>query len=73
MHPSDVTTAADARKIVEERDLRHVKVGVFDADGILRGKYMSRAKFFSSLENKTVSDSATWCWAGIRKTSFMTT
>ena len=51
MNPRDVKTAADARKIVEERGLDHVKVGVTDADGILRGKYMAKAKFFSALEN----------------------
>ena len=50
MHPADVTNAADAQKIVEERGLDHVKVGLFDMDGILRGKYMSRDKFLSSLE-----------------------
>jgi glutamine synthetase len=50
MTPSEVKTAADARAIVEERGLSHVKVGVFDADGIMRGKYMGRDKFFSALE-----------------------
>ncbi|MFT5483772.1 MAG: glutamine synthetase [Halieaceae bacterium] len=45
-----VKTAADARQIVEQRDLQHVKVGVFDIDGVLRGKYMSRKKFFSALD-----------------------
>jgi glutamine synthetase len=50
MTPESVRTAADARKIVEERKLDHVKVGVFDNDGILRGKYMGRDKFFSALE-----------------------
>ena len=51
MDPRDVRSAADARAIVEERALSHVKIGVFDVDGILRGKYMSREKFFSALEN----------------------
>jgi glutamine synthetase len=51
MHPKQVKDAADARAIVSERELTHVKVGVFDIDGILRGKYMSRAKFESALEN----------------------
>ncbi|MDP6603206.1 MAG: glutamine synthetase family protein [Rhodospirillales bacterium] len=51
MNPSDVKTAADARAIVEERDLSHVKVGIFDIDGVLRGKYMSREKLFSSLDS----------------------
>jgi glutamine synthetase len=51
MKPEQVKSVADAKKIVEERGLTHVKVGVFDGDGILRGKYMSKAKFFSALEN----------------------
>jgi len=51
MQPSDVANAADARTIVEERKLDHVKLGVFDLDGILRGKYLQRDKFFSALEN----------------------
>jgi glutamine synthetase len=50
MTPESVRTAADARKIVEERRLEHVKVGVFDNDGVMRGKYMGRDKFFSALE-----------------------
>ncbi|MBC8144316.1 MAG: glutamine synthetase, partial [bacterium] len=50
MNPQDVRTTADARAIVEERGLGHVKVGVFDMDGILRGKYMSRDKFLSALD-----------------------
>ena len=50
MTPETVRTAADARKIVEERKLDHVKVGVFDNDGVMRGKYMGRDKFFSALD-----------------------
>lgn len=50
MDARQVKTAADARRIVEERKLDRVKVGVFDNDGILRGKYMSAEKFFSALE-----------------------
>src|SRR5258706_6184828 len=50
MKSEDVKTVADARKIVNERGLTHVKVGVFDIDGILRGKYVSREKFFSALD-----------------------
>lgn len=51
MQPREVRTAQDARALVEERGLSHVKVGVFDIDGILRGKYISRSKFLSALEN----------------------
>jgi glutamine synthetase len=50
MDPRKIKTAADARALVAERNLSHVKVGAFDIDGILRGKYMSRAKFESALE-----------------------
>ncbi|MCK5071044.1 MAG: hypothetical protein KAR01_10895, partial [Desulfocapsa sp.] len=50
MNPREVKTISDAKKIVEERNLSHVKVGLFDNDGIMRGKYMSREKFFSSLD-----------------------
>ncbi len=50
MQAREVKTVEDAKKIVVERDLTHVKVGVFDNDGVMRGKYMSRDKFFSSLD-----------------------
>ena len=50
MDSRDVRTVADAKRIVEDRGLNHVKVGVFDLDGILRGKYMSRDKFLSALD-----------------------
>lgn len=51
IEPRQVKNAADAQIIVEQRGLSHVKVGVFDIDGIMRGKYMSRAKFISALES----------------------
>lgn len=50
MKPRDVRTTEDARKIVQERGLSHVKVGLFDVDGVMRGKYMSREKFLASIE-----------------------
>jgi glutamine synthetase len=50
MEPEQVRTAAQARAIVEERGLKHVKVGVFDNDGILRGKYIDRDKFLAALD-----------------------
>ena len=51
MEPRKVRTVADAKAIVAERGLTHVKVGAFDIDGVLRGKYLSRAKFEASLES----------------------
>ena len=50
MEPRQVRSAADARALVESRGVPHVKVGVFDIDGIMRGKYISRDKFISSLD-----------------------
>ncbi|MBI1239193.1 MAG: glutamine synthetase [Alphaproteobacteria bacterium] len=50
MNARSVKSAADAKAIIEARKLSHVKVGVFDGDGILRGKYMGREKFLSALE-----------------------
>ncbi len=50
MQARDVKTIEDARAIVEQRGLSHIKVGLFDNDGVMRGKYMSREKFFSSLD-----------------------
>ncbi|MDB5366037.1 MAG: glutamine synthetase [Rhodospirillales bacterium] len=40
----------DVRRLLAERNPHHVKVGVVDIDGILRGKYMARDKFASSLD-----------------------
>ncbi len=52
MDPRQVKSDADAKAIIEQRDLSHIKVGVFDIDGIMRGKYMSRAKFISALSKR---------------------
>ena len=51
LDPRAVKTVADAKAIIEERGLTHIKVGLFDADGVMRGKYMSKDKFFSSLDS----------------------
>lgn len=51
LNPREVQTAADARRLIEARNLSHVKVGLFDMDGVMLGKYMSRDKFFSALDN----------------------
>jgi glutamine synthetase len=51
MNPREVNTVEDAKRIVEERQLTHVKVGIFDIDGVMLGKYLNRNKFFSALEH----------------------
>jgi len=50
MQPRAVKTAEDVRRILRERKLTHVKLGVHDVDGILRGKYLHVDKFQGSLE-----------------------
>jgi glutamine synthetase len=50
MQPRAVKTAEDVRRILRERKLTHVKVGVHDSDGILRGKYLHVEKFQGALE-----------------------
>lgn len=51
MDARQVRTISDAREIVSARGVSHVRVGFVDLDGILRGKYFVRNKFFSSLES----------------------
>ncbi len=51
MNPRDIKTSEQARTLVQSLSCTHVKVGVFDIDGILRGKYMSKAKFVESLDS----------------------
>ncbi|MEH6403421.1 MAG: glutamine synthetase family protein [Sneathiella sp.] len=50
MEARDVKTIEDAKKIVEERELEYVKVGIFDVDGVMRGKYLKKSKFFGILD-----------------------
>ena len=51
MEPRQVRSADDARALIAERGVDNVKVGVFDVDGIMRGKYISREKFHSALDS----------------------
>lgn len=50
METRDVKDAKQARQIIEERGLSHIKVGIFDMDGVMRGKYMAKEKFLTALE-----------------------
>jgi glutamine synthetase len=45
-----INDAEEARRFIDEGGHSHVKVGVTDIDGVLRGKYVSRDKFLSALE-----------------------
>ncbi|MFW5876862.1 MAG: glutamine synthetase family protein [Myxococcota bacterium] len=42
--------ADELRKAFDERGIRKVKVGGFDVDGVLRGKYVSLDKFWSAVD-----------------------
>ena len=50
MEPTNREDIAAARQYVVDHGMEHVKIGVFDVDGILRGKYLSRDKFLAALE-----------------------
>ena len=52
MQARDVKTIEDAIALVEARHLTHVKVAVADIDGILRGKYLTKEKFYSVLKSE---------------------
>ena len=44
-------TIEDVKKLINERNMQEIKVAATDIDGVLRGKYISKTKFFSALEN----------------------
>ncbi|MCH7960274.1 MAG: glutamine synthetase [Candidatus Hydrogenedentes bacterium] len=43
-------TASQVRSLIESEEIEYIKIGVFDMDGILRGKYMHRDKFLSAMD-----------------------
>lgn len=51
MQPREVKDIAQAKKLIAEREQDYIKVGIFDMDGVMRGKYMSKEKFLSSLDS----------------------
>ncbi len=51
MEARDVNITEDAKRIVTERDIKNVKVGFIDVDGVMRGKYLSREKFLGALDH----------------------
>lgn len=46
-----IKTAEDAIKYVTENNIDNVKLGIFDIDGVCRGKYLNRDKFISAITN----------------------
>jgi glutamine synthetase len=47
------------RKKFEEHAITRVKIGGFDVDGVLRGKYVSLEKFWSSAGTSATSSMTT--------------
>lgn len=45
-----IKSAQEAIDYVRQRDLPYVRVGLFDIDGVFRGKYIGRDKFESSID-----------------------
>lgn len=50
MDPNLIRTAEDLETYMDRNDMRFVKVGVFDIDGVLRGKYLNRDKLRSAVD-----------------------
>ena len=46
----EIDTLESLERHVEAAGIRHFKIGVFDIDGIFRGKYVNREKFFASAD-----------------------
>ena len=46
------TASGEIRKAFDDRGIKRVKVGGFDLDGVLRGKYVSLEKFWSAVETR---------------------
>ena len=42
-------TTAEIKAKLEKDSIDNIKVGVFDMDGILRGKHIKKEKFFSAV------------------------
>jgi hypothetical protein len=47
-----IMNAESAKQFIEENDIRNIKLAVTDMDGILRGKYVNKEKFFSALDKR---------------------
>jgi len=52
MTPGPIEQQTELRNFLTAHGIEHVKLGVFDGDAILRGKYISRDKFLSALDKE---------------------
>ncbi len=51
MQERSIQTVEEAIALVERSSLTHIKLGLSDIDGVIRGKYMRKDKFISSLRH----------------------
>ena len=51
MDPLHLAGVEEARRLVEEKEAPSVQVGLFDLDGVLRGRHLSTRKFLSALDS----------------------
>ncbi|KAA0893055.1 glutamine synthetase family protein [Pusillimonas sp. ANT_WB101] len=51
MQERSIKTTEDAIKLVEASGLTHIKLGLSDIDGVIRGKYMRKDKFIGALRD----------------------
>ena len=51
MQERSIQTIDEAIDLVNQSSLTHIKLGLSDIDGVIRGKYMRKDKFISSLKN----------------------
>src|SRR3546814_1024017 len=49
MRERSLQTADDAARLVQESGLSHIKIGLSDIDGVMRGKYLRKDKFLSEI------------------------
>lgn len=56
------TTSEEIRSFMEANGVAHVKLGVVDLDGIIRGKYLAREKFLKALESDLTMCKVVFGW-----------
>ena len=51
LNVNHLCTIEDVIKLIEQRNIKRIKVAATDIDGILRGKYINKEKFISTLKD----------------------
>lgn len=80
MEAREIKTSQEVRQLMQEQCIEQVKIAVTDIDGVLRGKYISRDKFLSAIDNGLGFCNVVFGWdlddqlydAGVRYTGWHT-